>query len=229
MHNNLFKILCLFCTLTLFVSCKKSETVRGNMQITMQYDAKGQLSQRILDIESNGKTYTVITSEKTHYIDNDRWYGGSPYEVKGEIKGDTIFAESVRYVGDKKKLAVREDISVEEKPSMVPVAIESEKMVEFEAVIVNIAGTDGSRFLKVAYKVGYDSDKHPNFEKKTSQYSKGVKNKVIEYLSSLTLKEVLHKNAKDTIRKDLKRELNRIFSASSVECSNIYIQDYLVQ
>lgn len=97
--------------------------------------------------------------------------------------------------------------------------------------IVNIAGTDGSRYLKIILEVAYDADLKKN--KKTllgaaTNSKSRLRNKAIDYLSALTLKEVLDKNAKKNIRRDLLREFNKVLGSKG-EFSNVYIVDYIVQ
>lgn len=97
--------------------------------------------------------------------------------------------------------------------------------------IVNIAGTDGSRYLKIVIEVAYDADlkkQNKTILTDAANSKSRLKNKAIEYLSSLTLKEVLDKNAKQNIRRDLLREFNNALSGDG-KFSNVYLYDYIVQ
>lgn len=120
----------------------------------------------------------------------------------------------------------REEVS---KPRITDVPKNEKVYPQRKTVIVNIANTDGTRFLKVMYDIAYDSDKYPQFDKKVETYSKVIKNKSIEYLSALTLKELLDKSAQLNIRKDLKREFNLLLDEVGIACSNVYVTDYIIQ
>lgn len=239
MHKNAFTITLLFSIFLIFASCKKNESVTGELQVSLQFDQNGSPSITILTIHSNGVDYNIIRDKKTEHINIDDgngyvWHSGSQYEVKGKISKDKdgkdqINATSIRYLGGKKVQAVTKEVSVTESAAVIPVVVESEKVVAFKTAIVNIAATDGQRFLKVVYELGYDSDKYPNFEKKISKQTKQVESKAVEYLSALTLKEVLDKRAKANISADLKREVNALLKSDGVECSNFYIKDFIVQ
>lgn len=126
--------------------------------------------------------------------------------------------------GDKDTTEVVEEstFDVPEKEMVVP--------EQFEC-IVNIAGTEGSRYLKIIIEVAYDADLKEN--KKLLEIAvlakSRLRNRAIEYLSALTLKEVLDKNAKQNIRRDLLREFNKQLPKGKGKFSNVYIQDYIIQ
>lgn len=101
---------------------------------------------------------------------------------------------------------------------------------QFECV-VNIAGTEGSRYLKIVIEIAFDPKAKKNKKVKIADVALSAKsrlrNRAIEYLSALTLKEVLDKNAKQNIRRDLLREFNKQLNKG--EFSNVYIYDYIIQ
>ncbi len=97
--------------------------------------------------------------------------------------------------------------------------------------IVNIAGTDAERYLKLSLQVAYDGDaakKNKTFLTTLASNEVPAKNYINQYLSSLTLEEVSDKNAQQNIRGDLVRGVNRLFP-EGVELSNIYITEFLIQ
>lgn len=123
---------------------------------------------------------------------------------------------------DSTEVVVEETIDVPEEEMVVP--------EQFEC-IVNIAGTEGSRYLKIIIEVAYDAKLKENKKiLSTAVNSKSrLRNRAIEYLSALTLKEVLDKNAKQNIRRDLLREFNKLMPKDGGTFSNVYIQDYIIQ
>lgn len=98
-------------------------------------------------------------------------------------------------------------------------------------VVVNIAGTDGMRFLKATIQLAYDADNERNkeFGAKYLNYEIPIKNYINQYLSSLTLAEVQDKNAQLNIRRDLLRGINKLFPPNTGEISNVYITEYIIQ
>lgn len=110
---------------------------------------------------------------------------------------------------------------------------ENEEVIDVDIeCIVNIAGTEGSRYLKIIFKVAYDNDIKENKKNMPASAEKAqsrLRNKAIDYLSSLTLKEVLDKNAKQNIRRDLLRDFNKSLPKGKGKFSNVYIQDYIIQ
>lgn len=98
--------------------------------------------------------------------------------------------------------------------------------------IVNISGTDGMRFLKVTLQLAYDEDAPVNAKIDPSVFlgmEARVKNYINQYLSSLTLEEVQTRNAQQNIRRDVLRGINKLLPAGTVELSNVYISEYLIQ
>ncbi len=114
--------------------------------------------------------------------------------------------------------------------SNVTVANEQILPDEFEQV-VNIAGTDGMRFLKVGIALAYDADSKANAKFVTSYTANVVRirNHIVQYLSSLTLEQVQDRNVQKNIRRDLLRELNKQIPANSGEFSNVYLTVFLIQ
>lgn len=98
-------------------------------------------------------------------------------------------------------------------------------------LVVNIANTDGQRYLKVRIEVAYDKALSANKDLviQAGKRKSKIQGKAIEYLSGLTLKEVLDMNAKQNIRRDLLREFNKEMPLNAGTFSNVYITEYLVQ
>lgn len=97
--------------------------------------------------------------------------------------------------------------------------------------IVNIAGTDAERYLKLSLQVAYDgkkASKNKTFLTSLASAEVPAKNYINQYLSSLTLENVSDKNAQQNIRGDLVRGVNGLLP-EGVELSNIYITEYLIQ
>ncbi|MGM0443810.1 MAG: flagellar basal body-associated FliL family protein [Fibrobacterota bacterium] len=100
----------------------------------------------------------------------------------------------------------------------------------FETV-VNIAGTEGTRFLKVNLELAYDAGKKKNKKllETAATMSSNFKSIAIDHLSSLTLKEVLDPNAQKNISSDLLIKFNNALPLQAGEFSNVYITEFIVQ
>jgi len=98
-------------------------------------------------------------------------------------------------------------------------------------LVVNIAGTDGMRFLKVGISLAYDFD-NPGNKNFLIEYQGNlvrIRSYIVQYLSSLNLEQVNDMSAQQNIRRDLLRELNRVIPPNSGEFSNVYITEYIIQ
>ncbi len=105
-------------------------------------------------------------------------------------------------------------------------ATTGEKPIE---ALVNIAGTDGERFLKVAVAFEYDDIKYPALAEAIEVRSPKIKDILINYLSKLTLIEVTDPDAKDKIRKELLRMVNNSLPVEEGKIRDVYIVNYIIQ
>lgn len=157
----------------------------------------------------------------------------------GVILGNIIFGIIIVLIthsllvpsSDRESKVVETDEFVEE--SVVSTAVASEVILSAMPVevIVNIAQTDGTRYLKIKFEVAYDeSDRgNRNLPLEALKRVSSLRSRAVEYLSGLTLREVLDPNAQQNIRRDLLRELNRGLPPEAGRFSNIYITEYIIQ
>jgi flagellar basal body-associated protein FliL len=98
-------------------------------------------------------------------------------------------------------------------------------------VVVNIAGTDGMRFLKARISVAYDSKarENKNIEANLAGIETQLKSKVNEYLSSLTLEQVNSPSIRQSIRTTLLADLNSMLPAKAGKLSNVYVEEFIIQ
>ena len=98
-------------------------------------------------------------------------------------------------------------------------------------VIVNIAGTDGTRFLKAVISLAYDRRNNANrgMETALAGLETQLRSKVSEYLSSLTITEVNDRNIRRNISSVLLPELNAIIPANAGRLSNVYVEEFIIQ
>jgi flagellar basal body-associated protein FliL len=105
-------------------------------------------------------------------------------------------------------------------------ATTAEKPIE---ALVNIAGTDGERFLKVAVAFEYDDVAHPLLAEALEARAPKIKDMMIDHLSKLTLVEVTEPEAKDKIRKDLLRLVNNSIPNDEGSIRDVYIVNFIIQ
>lgn len=95
--------------------------------------------------------------------------------------------------------------------------------------VVNIAGTDGERFLKAAIIFEYDDVTYPGLGAELEKRAPKFKNLLIEHLSKLTLIEVTEPDAKNRIRKNLLKLINNSIPAKTGEIRDVLFTTYLIQ
>lgn len=95
--------------------------------------------------------------------------------------------------------------------------------------IVNIAGTDGDRFLKAAIIFEYDDKEYPDLGEELLRRAPRFKDLLIDHLSRLTLADVTEPDAKDKIRKDLGRLVNSTLPSKLGEVREVLFTTYIIQ
>ncbi|NLG18290.1 MAG: flagellar basal body-associated FliL family protein [Fibrobacter sp.] len=95
--------------------------------------------------------------------------------------------------------------------------------------IVNIAGTDGERFLKAAVIFEYDDKAFPTLSEELLRRTPRFKDLLIDHLSKLNLVEVTEPNAKEKIRKDLVRLVNKSLPPRIGEVRDVLFTTFIIQ
>lgn len=94
----------------------------------------------------------------------------------------------------------------------------------FENVVVNLAGTMGTRYLKATFEI---SGTHPNLIARCDAARLQLGDTTIAILSSLSLADLEQPGSKNIIRERLIEAFNRIFGERLVE--NLYFSEFVVQ
>lgn len=95
--------------------------------------------------------------------------------------------------------------------------------------VVNIAGTDGERFLKAAIIFEYDDVAFPELGSELEKRAPKFKNLLIDHLSKMTLMDLTEPDAKDRIRKNLLKLINNTIPAKTGEVREVLFTTYLIQ
>jgi flagellar basal body-associated protein FliL len=94
-------------------------------------------------------------------------------------------------------------------------------------VIVNIAGTNGERLLKVVVRLEFPGGKGEEFIKEMKKISPRVKNVLIDIVSEMTLAELSEPAAKEKILKNLLRKINA--TMPKVEVLDVLLDQLIIQ
>jgi flagellar basal body-associated protein FliL len=96
--------------------------------------------------------------------------------------------------------------------------------------IVNISGTDGMRFLKVAMVIEYDAEEYKNLGAELNKRHVVLKNMLIDMLSSMTLEELQAENARKVIRTRFLSKVNTMLPEKEAgKVSNVYLTEFIIQ
>ncbi len=95
--------------------------------------------------------------------------------------------------------------------------------------VVNIAGTDGMRFLKVVLVLEFDDKEYKKLGEELIRRHAKMKNLLIEQLSAMTLEEANDPEAQIQIRKEFMRKVNNTLPEKTGQISNVYLNEYIVQ
>ena len=95
--------------------------------------------------------------------------------------------------------------------------------------IVNIAGTEGDRFLKAAIIFEWDDKEFPELGAELSRRVPKFKDLLINHLSRLTLADLTEPDAKEKIRKDLLRLVNATIPPKVGEVREVLFTTYIIQ
>lgn len=95
--------------------------------------------------------------------------------------------------------------------------------------VVNIAGTDGERFLKAAIIFEYDDVAYPELGQELIKRAPKFKNLLIDNLSKMTLMDLTEPDAKERIRKNLLKHINNTIPAKTGEVREVLFTTYLIQ
>lgn len=94
--------------------------------------------------------------------------------------------------------------------------------------IVNIADTDGERFIKLGVVFEYD-EKEKTLGEALEKHRPRIKNAMIDLLSTMNLMELNEPDAKDKIRKELLRRVNAMLPKKQGQIRDVLLVEYIIQ
>jgi flagellar FliL protein len=95
--------------------------------------------------------------------------------------------------------------------------------------VVNIAGTNGDRFLKVVVKFEYDDKKYVKFAEEMKRFEPKLKDLLIEVISPLTLTEINEPETRTKLRQDMLRAANSAIPPEVAQLRDVFIDQFIVQ
>jgi flagellar basal body-associated protein FliL len=95
--------------------------------------------------------------------------------------------------------------------------------------VVNIAGTDGERFLKISVVFEYDNVKYPLLAEELTRRAPRLKSMLIEHLSKIPLMQLNEPSAQDDIRGQLLRTINASMPVESGQILSVLFDSFLIQ
>jgi flagellar basal body-associated protein FliL len=95
--------------------------------------------------------------------------------------------------------------------------------------VVNIAGTNGERFLKVVIRYEYDDKKFPKLTEEIKKRFPKLKDLLIERISPMTLTELNEPETRAKLRQDILRVSNNSMRPEDGEFRDVFIDQFIIQ
>jgi flagellar basal body-associated protein FliL len=95
--------------------------------------------------------------------------------------------------------------------------------------VVNIAGTNGERFLKVVIRYEYDDKKFPKMIEELKKRGPKFKDLLIERISPMTLTELNEPETRAKLRQDILRVSNNSMRPEEGEFRDVFIDQFIIQ
>jgi len=98
-------------------------------------------------------------------------------------------------------------------------------VVPLESIVVNLGGVGSSRYLRIQISLGVDSEET---QKKISEKSVILKDKMISFFSAKTVKDVETEGGLFKLRLEIKDLLNKLLGSGDI-IKQVYFSDFIVQ
>jgi flagellar FliL protein len=131
------------------------------------------------------------------------YYQGTPAPEEGEVE-----AAETTEAGDGSILKVK-------------------STMELESFLVNLADKDSARFVKASFMLGFDQVGLGTELSEDPVALAATRDKIISILSTKTAEQILTPEGKESLRTEIRDEVNSIFNMKSI--IEVYIMDMVVQ
>ncbi len=186
----------------------------------VNFDLKNKLIMAIVAVISIVCSFAFVSKISTSFEEND-------FEVQDVPQRDTSTKlEDKKGKTDEVNRASVEkgntdDInSDEEAGSLMDVFV-----VPLESIVVNLGGIGSSRYLRIQINLGVDSE---DAQKKLSEKTVILKDKMISFFSTKTVKAVETEGGLFKLRLEIKDLLNKLLGSGDI-IKQVYFSDFIVQ
>ena len=100
-------------------------------------------------------------------------------------------------------------------------------MMNLDSFLVNLADTESTRFVKVTFRLGLDTEGVGEDYSSNPVILAATRDKIISLLSTRTAEDILTIEGKDRLRSEIKEQVNRILPEGQV--IEVFIIDFVVQ
>jgi flagellar protein FliL len=123
-------------------------------------------------------------------------------------------------------LAEEQKLEEERKKEVTTMGTTLEKAVE---LTVNIAGTNGERFLVCAVNFEWNAEAHPTFQPEFEKRLPKIRDIIINILSSRTLSELQSSTGKNEITRSILNDVRSIMPEEAGEVRNCFLDKFIIQ
>ncbi len=103
------------------------------------------------------------------------------------------------------------------------------RLEEAIQVTVNIAGTEGTRYLKTSVQLEFNIYEYPMLPTAIEDRMPRIKDKIITILSEVPLVDLTSKEGKQKIRDEITSDINLMLPASAGKVRSSYFDEFVIQ
>ncbi|MBF0431616.1 MAG: flagellar basal body-associated FliL family protein [Fibrobacteria bacterium] len=143
--------------------------------------------------------------------------GGTAFFIVSMFKGEDM--AQVTMENNKKK-------ELEQKKMLTRIGAVLEEPI---TLTVNIAGSQGSHYLKSVIQFDWDEEAHPELRSRIAERLAKIRNIIIDVLSTQSYEELLLKTGRQRAKEAIKAEVNKILPENDGQIYSVFFQEYLIQ
>ena len=96
-------------------------------------------------------------------------------------------------------------------------------------VTVNIAGTEGTRYLKTSVQIEFDMVQYPMVPLAIEERMPKIKDRIITILSEVPLADLTSKDGKQKIRNEIANDINLMLPDAVGQIRSCYFDEFVIQ
>jgi flagellar FliL protein len=122
--------------------------------------------------------------------------------------------------GGQKEAAAHQGTNADRMPA-------AKSTLSLDPFLVNLADTDGVRFVKVTFQLGLAEEDEA--ATKNPVVIAATRDAIISLLSTKTSDQILTVEGKDKLRREVRERVNAFFAGSKAKVQDVYIVEFVVQ